>query len=384
MVCEHFSPITMQSTRGRPTVAEVSLGALRNNLREAQRLVGDAVRVMAVVKADGYGHGAAASARAFLEAGAAVLGTSSVAEAVELRTAGITAPIVVLGGVFPGEEGDVAKHDLAAGVWSLDRARAIAAVRNGRTVRLHLKVDTGMTRLGVDLPEVADAARALRDVEGVVLDGLYSHFATADAVETAPAQAQIARFREAIASLGPSVPHLHLANSAAVISQPPAHFTLVRPGLMLYGCSPAPHLAERAALRPALRFRSAVAQVRRVPAGRAVGYGGTYVTSRASVIATVPIGYADGLHRLASNRGWMLVRGARAPIAGRVCMDHTMLDVTDVPGVAADDEVVVVGSQGGATITADELAQWTETIPYEVLTSVGKRVPRVYVEEFDA
>ena len=380
-------PITMQSTRGRPTVAEVSLGALRNNLREAQRLVGDAVRVMAVVMADGYGHGAAASARAFLEAGAAVLGTSSVAEAVELRTAGITAPIVVLGGVFPGEEGDVAKHDLAAGVWSLDRARAIAAVRNGRTVRLHLKVDTGMTRLGFDLPDVAGAATALRDVEGVVLDGLYSHFATADAVETAPAQAQLARFQEAIVAivaLGASVPHLHLANSAAVMSQPPAHFTLVRPGLMLYGCAPAPHLAARAALRPALRFKSAVAQVRRVPAGRAVGYGGTYVTSRSSVIATVPIGYADGLHRLASNRGWMLVRGVRAAIAGRVCMDHTMLDVTDVPGVTAGDEVVVVGSQGAGTIAADELAQWTETIAYEVLTSVGKRVPRVYVEEFDA
>jgi alanine racemase len=138
-------------------------------------------------------------------------------------------------------------------VWSVERARAIAATRSGRTVRLHLKVDTGMTRLGVDLPDVASAAAALRDVEGVTLDGLYSHFATADAVETAPAQAQIARFREAIASLGASVPHIHLANSAAVMSQPPAHFTLVRPGLMLYGCAPAPHLAERAALRPALR-----------------------------------------------------------------------------------------------------------------------------------
>ena len=209
-------------------------------------------------------------------------------------------------------------------------------------MRLHLKVDTGMTRLGFDLADVAAAAAALRDIEGSRSTASISHFATADAVETAPAQAQIARFHEAVvalAALGAPPPHVHLANSAAVMSQPPAHFTLVRPGLMLYGCSPAPHLAERATLRPALRFKTAVAQVRRVPAGRAVGYGGTYVTSRASVIATLPIGYADGLHRLASNRGWMLVRGARAPIAGRVCMDHTMLDVTDVPGVAAGDEV---------------------------------------------
>jgi len=153
---------------------------------------------------------------------------------------------------------------------------------------------------------------------------------------------------------------------------------------MLYGCAPAPHLSQRATLRPALRLRSAVAQVRRVPAGRAVGYGGTYVTSRPSVIATVPIGYADGFHRLASNRGWMLVRGTRVPIAGRVCMDQTMLDVTDLPGVTAGDEVVVVGTQGGEMIPADEVAQWCETIAYEVLTSVGKRVPRVYVEDFDA
>jgi len=374
----------MQSTRGRPTVAEVSLGALRNNLREAQRLVGPQVQVMAVVKADGYGHGAVGAARAFLEAGAAVLGTSSVAEAVDLRRAGVDAPIVVLGGVFPGEEGDVATHDLAAGVWSFETVRALANARAGRTIRLHVKIDTGMTRLGLDLPDVRRFADEVRGIAGVAIDGIYSHFATADAVETAAAQAQIVRFGEAIESLGLRPPHVHLANSAAVLSQPSAHFSLVRPGIMLYGCAPAPHLAPRAALRPALRLRTAVAQVRRVPAGRAVGYGGTYVTSRPSVIATLPIGYADGLHRLASNRGWMVVRGQRAPIAGRVCMDHVMLDVTDVPGVTTGDDVVVVGAQGGAEVTADELARWCETIAYEVLTSVGKRVPRVYVEEFDA
>ena len=377
----------MQSTRGRPTIAEVSLGALRHNLREAQRVVGARVQVMAVVKADGYGHGAVAAARAFLEAGAAVLGTSSVAEAVELRRAGIDAPIVVLGGAFPGEEADVATHDLAAGVWSLDGVRALVAASKGKTARLHVKVDTGMTRLGLDLPDVRAFGEAVRAMPGVAIEGIYSHFATADAVESAPAQAQIVRFGEAVETLataGVRPAHVHLANSAAVLSQPTAHFNLVRPGLMLYGCAPAPHLVPRAALRPALRLRTAVAQVRPVPAGRAVGYGGTYVTSRPSVIATLPIGYADGLHRLASNRGWMVVRGARAPIAGRVCMDHVMLDVTDVPGVTAGDDVAVVGAQQGAAVSADELAGWCETIAYEVLTSVGKRVPRVYVEEFDA
>jgi len=189
----------MQSTtHGRPTVAEVSLGALRNNLREAQRLVGSRVGVMAVVKADGYGHGAVTAARAFLDAGAAMLGTSSVAEAVEIRRAGVGAPIVVLGGVFPGEEADVPGHDLAAGVWSLDTARAIAASAGGRPVRLHVKVDTGMTRLGVDVPDARTFGEALGGVPGVVIDGVYSHFATADAVETAPAQAQIVRFGKAV------------------------------------------------------------------------------------------------------------------------------------------------------------------------------------------
>jgi alanine racemase len=292
----------MHATHGRPTVAEVSLGALRHNLREARRLVGPGVRVMAVVKADGYGHGAVASARAFLDAGAAALGTSSVTEAVELRAAGIAAPIVVLGGAFPGDEDDVAAHDLAVGVWSMDTVRALAeaARRVDRTARVHVKVDTGMTRLGVDAADVRAFAGGARDVPGARVEGLFSHFATADAVESEAAQAQLACFGDAVAAVADlGLPHVHLANSAAVLSLPPAHFTLVRPGLMLYGCAPAPHLGSRARLRPALRLRSAVAQVRRVPAGRAVGYGGTYVTARASVIATVPIGYADGLHRLA-------------------------------------------------------------------------------------
>jgi alanine racemase len=379
----------MLSTNGRPTVAEVSLGALRTNLREAVRLVGPKVKVMAVVKADAYGHGAVAASRAFLDAGAAVLGTSSVAEAVELRQVGITAPIVVLGGAFPGDEEDVAAHDLSVAVWSEHSVRTLAAAagRARHAVQVHIKVDTGMTRLGLDVGDVRDFGEAMRDIPNVTVAGVFSHFATADAVDAAPAQAQIACFNDAIAALGAIAvrpEHVHLANSAAVLSQPAAHFTLVRPGIMLYGYAPAPHLASRAKLAPALRLRTAVAQVRRVPAGRPIGYGGTYVTSRPTVVATLPIGYADGLHRLASNRGWMIVRGARAPIAGRVCMDHVMLDVTDIPGVEVGDEVVVVGGQGGAHIGADELAGWCDTISYEVLTSVGKRVPRVYVEDFDA
>jgi len=373
----------MPDIQGRPTVAEVSVAALRHNCRRARDLVAPGVAVLAVVKADGYGHGAVPAARAFLEAGAWGLGVSSVAEAVPLRGAGITHTIVVLGGSFAGEEEAIVAHELHVGLWDVDRARALdaAARAAGRVVHIHLKVDTGMTRLGLDADAVAPFAELVRSFPGLEIAGVFSHFASADAVETADARAQTTRFQravDALAAVGVRPSHVHLANSAGVLAAPHAHFTMVRPGIMLYGYPPAPHLAERAGVRAAMRFRTAITQTRRVPIGRAVSYAGTFVTTRPSTIATLPVGYADGYHRLGSNRAQAVVRGRRAPVAGRVCMDHTMLDVTDVPDVRAGDPVVLFGPELGA----DELGGWAETISYEVLTSVGKRVPRTYVEEF--
>lgn len=378
----------MQDGEGRPTVAEVSRAALRHNLHEVRRVVGPGVGVLAVVKADGYGHGAVAAARAFLEAGAVGLGVSLVAEGCALRAAGITAPVVVLGGAFPGEEASVVAHDLAVSVWSSDAgARLAAAARAaGRTVDVHLKVNTGMTRLGVELDGVRALGAALAATAGLRVTGIFSHFASADAVDTQSAIAQRERFEAAVRELraaGVEPAHVHLANSAAVLSAPAAHGTLVRPGLMLYGYAPAPHLAAHVDLRPAMRLATRMAQVRSVPFGTPVGYGGTWTASRPSCIATLPIGYADGYHRRASNRGQMLVRGRRVDVAGRVCMDHVMLDVTEEPEVTAGEPVVVFGRQGEATIGADEVAAWCDTIAYEVLTSVGKRVPRITVEDFD-
>jgi alanine racemase len=375
----------MPHVDGRPTVAEVSLGALRENCRQARALVGPAVRVLAVVKADAYGHGAVQAGRAFLDAGAAALGVSMVAEGIELRRSGIEAPVVVLGGVFRGEEAETVAHGLAAAVWSLEGARALAAAARdaGRTAAVHLKVNSGMGRLGCEPGDVRALGEALAAEPHLRLDGVFSHFASADAVETASALAQRDRFAaavEALATAGIRPPHVHLANSAAVLAEPSAHFTMVRPGLMLYGYAPAAHLTARAALRPAMRLRTAVAQIRRVAAGTPVGYGGTWVAGRDSAIATLPLGYADGYHRIASNRGAMIVRGRRVPIAGRVCMDHVMLDVSDVPDVAVGDRVTAFGPHA---ITADDVAGWCDTIAYEVLTSIGKRVPRVHVEEFD-
>jgi alanine racemase len=378
----------MHDTARRPTVAEVSLSALGANCRRAGELVGPGVAVMAVVKADGYGHGAAAAARAFVEAGASALGVSSVEEGLDLRAAGITAPVVVLGGAFPGQERAAVEQDLAVAVWSLETVRALAGAARGtgRTATLHVKVETGMTRLGVDPGAVREFGAALRGVAGVQVAGVFSHLASADAVDTTTARAQIERFRaavEALAGAGIRPDLVHLANSAAVLSAPAAHFSMVRPGIMLYGYAPAPHLDPAGTLVPAMRLRTAVAQVRRVPASTPVGYAGTFVTARPSTIAVLPIGYADGYHRLVSNRGRALLRGRRVPVAGRVCMDHTMIDVTDVDvTVAAGEPVVLFGPQGAARIGADEVGGWCETIAYEVLTSVGRRVPRVYLEEF--
>ena len=377
----------MPDIHGRPTIAEVSLSALRENCRRARELVGPGVGVMAVVKADAYGHGALAASRAFVDGGAAALGVSTVEEGVELRRAGVTAPIVVLGGAFRGEEAAVVAHDLGCAVWTLDAARALAGAARaaGRRAAVHVKVDTGMTRLGLDPGDVPAFAAAVRQLPDVEVAGVFSHFASDDAVDTFAARAQTERFRaavEALAAAGVRPPHVHLANSAAVLSVPAAHFTMVRPGIMLYGYAPAPHLAGRATLRPAMRLRTVVTQARRVPAGTPVGYAGAFVTARPGCIAVLPIGYADGYHRLASNRAAVLVRGRRAPVAGRVCMDHTMIDVTDAGEVEAGEPVVLFGRQGGEAIGADELAEWCDTIAYEVLTSVGRRVPRVYVEEF--
>jgi len=373
---------------GRPTIAEVSAAALTHNCREAARLVGPAVRVIAVVKADGYGHGAAAAARAFVRGGAALLGVSSLAEGLELRRAGLAEPIVVLGGLYAGEAADAVAHDMAVALWTCEVADALAAAARaaGRRARVHLKIDTGMTRLGVDAGDAAEFARTLAGTDGLEVAGLFSHLASADDVEQAAVQAQIERFRTAVAAVrtaGVSPALVHLANSAAVLSAPAAHFDAVRPGLMLYGYAPAAHLARHATLRPAMRLATRVTQVRRIPAGRAVGYGGTWVAKRPSVIATLPIGYADGYHRRASNRAEVVVRGRRVPIAGRVCMDHVMIDVTDVPDAQAGDRVVLCGSAGGAAVFADELARWCETIAYEMLTAVARRVPRVHQEEFD-
>lgn len=374
----------------RPTRAEVNLEALRHNLRVVRRHAGGA-RVWAVLKADAYGHGAPAVARTLERAQVDGFCVALVEEAVELREAGIVAPILVMGGHYEHAHEEVLTRGLTPVVHDLGQVAAFARlVRSGMTdgpVDVHLKIDTGMARLGVRMNALPALAEQLADYPEVRIQGLMTHLACADAPTEAEMTEQMLRFDQATAILARKGvrPELRHAASSAAILRAHARLDVVRPGIALFGVSPRvsdePLTTE---LRSVMRVRSEVVALRAIDAGDPVGYGGTWRAARRSTIATLPLGYADGLSRRLSNRGHVLVRGKRAPVVGTVSMDMTMIDVTDVPGVTVRDEVVVLGAQDGPhgrdAIGADEIAGHADTIPWEVLTSVSRRVPRFYRE----
>lgn len=368
----------------RPTCAEIDLRAIAANVRVACEFAGPATAVMAVVKADAYGHGAAPVARVALGAGATWLGVAVPDEGAALRAAGLRARILVLGPIAPEQAALVVEHDLDQCVSDPGQAEALnrEAATRGRVQRLHLKVDTGMGRVGLPPRAVRAAAMRMAEFPAARLVGLMTHFADADGDDPEFTREQIARFETVSRDLraaGIAIPLRHAANSAGLIRHPGARLDLVRPGIMLYGCQPcATRRPGDPALAPALRLRTAISQLTDLAAGASVSYGRTFVAPRDMRIATLPIGYADGLSRLLSGRGQALILGRRVPILGRICMDMTMADVTDLPGVRVGAEAVLIGRQGGEEITADEVAALTGTISYEVLCRVGPRVPRIY------
>jgi len=371
----------------RPTRAEVNLANLRHNLRVVQRAA-QGRPVWAVLKADAYGHGAKGVARTLERAGAAGMCVSLLEEGIELREAGIRGPVLVTGGHYGRAWGELLRHSLTPVLHDPGQVEALAdEVRFSRAepIGVHVKIDTGMSRLGVTPSELPRLAAALSAHPEVRLEGLMTHFASADSGDLPSIEGQLDRFDEATKALAAYglVPAMrHAANSAALLRSERALLDLVRPGLALFGVEPCPGQAPD--LRPVMRVQSEIVALRDVPAGAGVGYGGTWVASRPSRIATVPIGYADGLPRALSNQGTLLVRGRRAPIAGAVSMDMTMLDVTDIDGAKVGDECCALGTQKGplgeATITAAEIAADLGTIPWEVLTNVSRRVPRFYRE----
>jgi alanine racemase len=362
----------------RDSLAEVDLDAIEANVAYLRRRAG--VPLIAVVKADGYGHGAEAVAPVCLDAGAEALAVATVEEALLLRARDVRAPILVFLGAAPrGEARAAADARLHVAAWRRDQLDALDdAARGGEPIAVHLKVDTGLTRLGVSPDEAPEYAREIARRRHLTLAGVYTHLATADEPDVSFARTQVERFAEMVAALPAPPRWQHVLASAGILALAPlGAFTAARPGVALYGLPPAPHLATPE-LRPALRLVSRLSRVRRVPAGTGVSYGLRYVADRERVIGTVPFGYGDGLPRRASPGGAMLVRGKAAPIVGRVCMDLVMLDVSEIPGAREGDEVVLIGEQQGQRRTADDLAGEIDTINYEVVTNLHPRVPRVY------
>jgi len=370
----------------RETWAEVSLDAIAHNVRTIKATLRRSCRLMAVVKADGYGHGAVQVARAALEAGADWLGVAILDEALQLRASGIACPILVLGYTPPASVEAAVKHGIAVTVFAENELDAVIACaeRLRQHADVHLKADTGMSRLGVTDPQAAVAlARKAASSPWVRLQGVFTHFASADSPDETYARKQYRDFLAFIEYLerhGIRVPLKHCCNSAACLRFPDMHLDMVRVGIALYGLlpfsDPMPGLPK---LLPAMSWKTKIAALKQVPAGQPVSYGCTYRPSRPSRIATIPAGYADGLSRKLSNRGSVMIRGRKAPIVGIVCMDQTMVDVDAIPGVRAGDEVLLFGRSGESVLPAHEVASLLGTIHYEIVCAVGKRVPRVYL-----
>jgi alanine racemase len=380
-----------QSTR--PTWAEISLAALRANFRAVQNHVGESVAVCAVVKADAYGHTAAPCALAFESEGAKWFGVTTTDEGIPLRTAGIRGRILLLSGFWRGDEEEVVHQRLTATVWESWHVEALNRAAERLRVPpqpVHLKVDTGMGRLGVPLEDLPSMCRVIRRCTHLSLEGLFTHFASAEVVDAPETARQIESFEralEAVRDQGLAPPLCHLDNSAAVLSHPETWKNMVRPGIALYGYAlpqvrggkPVNSSPGALRLRPALSWKTRILSIKEVGSGRALGYNGTYVTTSPSRIAALPVGYADGYSRALSNRGRVIVRGACAPIVGSVSMDLTLVDVSAVPDAKVGDEVQLLGSSGALAVDAAELARISGTVPYEILCGISKRVPRVHL-----
>jgi alanine racemase len=374
--------------------SEINLTAIAHNVRELRRITRSDAELMIAVKANGYGHGAVQIARTVIQNGADALAVARVEEGLELRKAGIGAPVLILG-YTPAQWADaLLAEQLVPTVFSLQNAQELstASASTNQRISVHIKIDTGMGRQGIQynalrVEDQGDAAReilAISSLPGLSIKGLYTHFATADHADKTYADKQFRRFlalTDALKSSNMRLPLLHAANSGAIIDMPQTHLDLVRAGISVYGLYPSQEVDLNCiALQPALALKAKITQLKHVPAGTKISYGCTYLTPKPTTIATIPVGYGDGYNRRLSNRGQVLVRGKRAPIVGRVCMDLSMVDVGHVNDVAVGDEVVLIGRQGEEMISADEVADMLDTINYEVVTALAARVPRIYIK----
>ena len=370
---------------GRPAWAQVDLGAIASNVKAIRRVIGPNVELIAVVKANAYGHGVVPVARTCLSAGATRLAVACVDEGIELRKAGITAPILIMGWTPPWDAGRVLANQLTVTVDRMELAKALSHEAVARSVNqpIHIKVDTGMGRFGLLPEETADFVESIRGLPGLWLEGAFTHLARSDEADVEPSRRQLDCFNRVLdnlASRGIKFPLRHAANTAAALVLPESRFDAVRCGIGLFGLHPSPTTRAAVELKPAMQILARLARVSRLPKGSAIGYGGTHVLQRDTMVGLVPLGYADGVPRALSNCGSVLIGGRRALILGRVSMDQISVNVEGLDAKVGD-EVVILGSQGGQSIPAEELAEHSKTIHYEIVTGIPPRLPRVYVQD---
>jgi alanine racemase len=374
---------------GRPTTAQLDLENLRYNFNSAKRFIGDQLSYMAVVKADAYGHGAVQCSRALSSVGCDWLAVATVEEAVELREGGIRLPILILGGFYSGQAAELLRYDICPVIYTIEAAHELheTAIGAGQTARCHVKIDTGMGRIGVRPEQAGDFADALVRLPGLEVEAMMTHFAAADDLNEAKfTQTQINTFYEVVKvfrSRGIEPKFIDLANSPGAIAHANARGGMVRLGGILYGLvdDVLPRDRPRPELKPVMCLTSAVVQLKEVPEGETIGYGRTFRTQRPSAIATIPIGYHDGYRRVLSNRARVLVNGEYAPVVGRISMDWTTIDVTGIPNVRHGSRVTLIGQDGEKLITAEELAGLADTISYEITCGISRRVPRIYSDQ---
>ncbi len=365
----------------RPTFAEIDLDAIRHNLEIVGHIVKSDTQILGVVKADAYGHGIREVSKAIVDY-VDYFGVASLDEAAMLRRIGIQKPILVIGAILPEEIEGVLRFNVIQTVSDLDIPKRLSKLAQSRNkkVKVHVKIDTGMGRLGFWHEEAIDFIKKIARLKNIIIDGIFTHFPNAEADKVFTYN-QIKNFKRLIEKLWDNdiyIPIKHTANSIALIDFKDSHMNMVRPGLMMYGIYPKESLMKNILLKPALTLKTKITYLKSLPKGRNISYGMTYVTRESTKIATIPVGYGDGYSRHFSNKAQVLVNGARCSIAGRVCMDMCMVDLTGLKGIDVGEEVTLIGKQGHETITVNEMAEWAKTISYEIVCGISQRVPRIY------
>jgi len=366
----------------RQVWAEVNLRTLRENYVRLRAYTKS--EMMPIVKADAYGHGVIPVVKTLVACGAQRFGVALLEEALEIKAVFPELAILILGATELDQSDTLVKEDIIPAIFQFDQAQALsdAAVKQNRTARLHIKIDSGMGRIGFRETDFADIMR-IADLPNLSIEGIFTHFATSDQRDLSFAREQLKRFQsfyDKLKRAGLSIPIRHAANSAAIIQFPESHFELVRPGISLYGFAPSSQIGRNAGLEPVLSWKAKVSHVKMIKTGETVSYGRTFQAAYPTRVATIPVGYADGLRRALSNRGEMLIHGRRSTIIGRICMDQTMLEVTKIPGVKVGDIVTILGKDSHEQISATEMAEWIGTISYEVVCGISGRVPRIYLD----